>query len=68
MKKSDIDINKIIELLQEVPDDFYVTSIDLDKGYNVNVMIAEHDRSVERKQKSLEQLMQIIKALDFDDE
>lgn len=68
MRKSDIDINKIIELLQEIPDDFNVTSIDLDKGYNVHVLIAQQDRKEEHKKRSLEKLMQIIKALDFENE
>lgn len=62
MKKSEIDINVIKEILESVPEDNEVISIDLtDNNYKVNVVFDYKEKSEEKYTVSLNELLQLIK-------
>lgn len=62
MKKSDIDINVIKEILESVPEDNEVISIDLtNNNYKVNVVFDYKEKSEEKYTVSLNELLQLIK-------
>lgn len=62
MKKSEIDINVIKEILESVPEDNEVISIDLtNNNYKVNVVFDYKEKSEEKYTVSLNELVQLIK-------
>lgn len=62
MKKSDIDINVIKEILESVPEDNEVISIDFtNNNYKVNVVFDYKEKSEEKYTVSLNELLQLIK-------
>lgn len=62
MKKSEIDINVIKEILESVPEDNEVISIDLtNNNYKVNVVFDYKEKSEEKYTVSLNELLQLIK-------
>jgi len=62
MKKEDININRIKDILDTIPDDNEVVSIDLsDNNYRINVVFDYRKKSEEKYTVSLAELLQLIK-------
>lgn len=61
MKNKDIDIEIIYQLLHQVPEDVEVTAIDLtDNTYRVRFVMDYDDHKEEKKEYSMQCLMQLI--------
>lgn len=64
MKVSDVDINQIVKLLNQVPEDMTVESIELTNGYEIRLITSLKENSEEETQRKLDELLRIIKGLD----
>ncbi len=63
MKVKDIDIDKIEQLINSIPEDLEVNSINLRVGYQLELTKSYSESSEERKQAALDNLMKMIDNL-----
>ena len=63
MKVKDVDVNKIDELLQSVPDGMEIESINLENGYSLKLTAGTEEINNYNKEISMQALMKEIEKL-----